>query len=113
MNNRIDLAVGVLKQGQPFTAGGLRFEMEGDTSFVVIGWSQWLNFTGLTKVAAIEELSQIKKLCSEMLEGSHDLKKFAADKVIEYRLYFDDGGKASIEICTDKNGTIAWSVDLK
>lgn len=113
MNNRVELAVDFLKKGQPFTVGDLRFELEDKNGFIVIGWSQYLNFTGLTKATSIEELSQVKAIFSDILDGSQELKKFVADKLIEYRLCFDDGGKASIDICSEKSGIITWIVDLK
>jgi hypothetical protein len=113
MNNRIELAIDFLERGQPFTIRNLRLEMEGKTRFAVIGWSQYLTFTNLTKANSTEELSQIKNIFSELLEDSQELKKFAADKSIEFRLYFNDGGKASIEIYSEKNGIITCGVDLK
>lgn len=113
MNNRIELALDLLKKGLPFSAGDLRFELENYSKFVVIGWSQYLNFKSLTKASSKEELSQIKNIFLDMLEASQDLKTFITDTLIEYRLYFDDGGKTSIHICSEQDKTINWKVDIE
>lgn len=113
MDSRLELAVDFLKEGQSFTVGDLRLELEDNNRFVVIGWSQYLNFTNLTKTISLKELSEIKIIFSDMLEDSQELKKFVAGKSIEYRLCFDDGGKASLDICNEKEGVIEWVIDLK
>jgi hypothetical protein len=113
MENRIKIALDFLKDGQSFTVGDLRLGVEGFNCLVVTGWSQYINFTNLTKHNSIQELEGIKSMFSDMLNTSAELKEFAEKKIIEYVLSFDDYGKASIDICSEKNGVLKWQVELK
>lgn len=112
MENRIKIALEFLKDGQSFSVGDLRLGIDSFNCLVVTGWSQYSNFTNLTKKNSIQELEEIKSLFSEMLNSSVDLKKFAEKKSIEYVLSFDDYGKASIDICSEKNGVLKWQIEL-
>ncbi len=113
MNKKLEIAIEFLKNGQSFTVDDLRLEIVDGNSFVVTGWSRYLNFSSLNKEKSIEELSEIKTVFSSMLETSNNLKDFISDKSIEYKLCFDDGGKASIDICSEKHGILKWLTELK
>lgn len=112
MENRIKTALEFLKDGQSFSVGDLRLGIDSYNCLVVTGWSQYLNLTNLTKKNSLQELQEIKSLFSEMLDSSAELKKFAEKRCIEYVLSFDDYGKASIDICTEKNGILKWQIEL-
>lgn len=112
MKNRIKIALEFLKDGQSFTVGDLRLGMSGSNLLTVTGWSQYLNFSNLTRGNSLNELSEIKEIFSDMVATSDDLKKFIVDKSIEYILCYDDGGKASIDICSEIDGFIKWKVEL-
>lgn len=43
---------------------------------------------------------------------SNELKHFAEYRCKEFVLYYDDVGKTSIEICSEKEGIIEWKIDL-
>jgi hypothetical protein len=112
MENRIKIALEFLKEGQSFSVGDLRLGIDSYNCLVVTGWSQYSNFTNLTKRNSIQELEEMKSLFSEMLNSSAELKKFAEKKCIEYVLSFDDNGKASIDICSEKDGVLKWQIEL-
>jgi hypothetical protein len=109
---RIKTAVEFLKEGQAFNVGDLRLGIEKNT-VIVSGWSQYSNIENLTPLQAMNELSEVKTLFMRMIDASQELKNFIANKKIEYNLFFDDYGKASIIICSEKNGAMNWSIDLK
>lgn len=111
-NDRIQLAIDCLKEGQTFIVEGLKFELE-EKNFIVIGWSEYLNLSSLTKETSLEELNRVKTLFSDMVDSSLAFEKFMIDKTIEYRLYYDDAGKASIPICSEKHNVISWNVNLE
>jgi hypothetical protein len=113
MENRIKIALEYLKNGQSFTIGDLRLSMGNPNLLTVTGWSRYLNFSNLTKVNSLSELTEIKNIFSDMIAASDDLKKFIVDKSIEYVLCFDDGGKASIDICSEMDGVMKWKVELR
>ena len=113
MENRIKIALEFLKDGQSFTVGDLRLGMNGSNLLAVTGWSQYLNFSNITKASSLNELADIKGIFSDIVTASDDLKKFIADKHIEYILCYDDGGKASIDICSEIDGVVKWQVKLK
>jgi hypothetical protein len=112
MEKRIKIAIEFLKDGQSFTVGDLRLGMSGSNLLTVTGWSQYLNFSSLTKVNSLNELTEIKRIFSDMVGASNDLKRFIVDKSIEYILCYDDGGKASIDVCSEIDGVVKWKVDL-
>jgi hypothetical protein len=113
MENRIKIAVELLKEGRSFKVGDLRLGMNGSNILTVTGWSQYLNFFNLTKNTSLNELAEIKDIFSNIVNISNDLKVFIAGKSIEYILCYDDGGKASIDICSERNGVVKWRIDLK
>lgn len=76
-----------------------------------MGWSQYSNFLNLTKSNSLKELSEIKNIFFDMSNISEDLKKFIVNKSIDYVLCYDDGGKASINICSEMDGVFKWLVD--
>ena len=112
MENRIKAALEFLKDGQCFTVGDLRLGIDSNNYLVVSGWSQYSNFINLTKKNSLQEFKEIKSLFSEMLDSSTELKKFCEKRCIEYVLSFDDYGKASIDICSEKNGVLKWQIEL-
>lgn len=112
MKERIKIALEFLKNGQSFTVGDLRFSMSSPDLLSVTGWSQYLNFSNLSKANSLNELAEIKKIFSDMVVASDDLKGFISNKSIEYVLCYDDGGKASIDICSEMDGHITWKVQL-
>lgn len=112
MENRIKIALEFLKDGQSFTVGDLRLGMSGSNLLTVTRWSQYLNFSNLTRGNSLNELAEIKEIFSDMVATSDDLKKFIVDKSIEYIFCYDDGGKASIDICSEIDGVIKWKVEL-
>lgn len=109
---RIKTAVEFLKVGQSFSVGDLRLGIENNI-VTVTGWSQYSNIENLTKRHALKELDEIKILFKQMIDASTELRNFIADKKIEYNLYFDDYGKGSIIICSEKDGTFKWEMELK
>lgn len=113
MENRIKTALEFLKDGQFFTVGDLRLSMGNSNLLTVTGWSQYLNFSNLTKANSLSELTEIKNVFSDMIAASDDLKRFIVDKSIEYVLCYDDGGKASIDICSEMDGVMKWKVELR
>jgi hypothetical protein len=102
-----------LKDGQSFTVGDLRLGMSSSYLLTITGWSQYLNFSNLIKSNSLDELAEIKSIFSDMVSTSSDLRKFIADKTLEYILCYDDGGKASIDICSEKDGVVKWHINLK
>ena len=48
-----------------------------------------------------------------MIENFSDLKSFIIDRDINYNLDFDDTGKGSIGICSEKKGILVWETELK
>lgn len=113
MCNRIEIALDFLRDGKSFTVCGLLLEANSYNTLVVKGWSDFLNFSNLSKKLCLSELKEIKEVFSEMVNSSSNLGKFIEDKEIEYVLCYDDAGKASIDICTEKNEIVKWNVELK
>jgi|SRR6476659_9702909 len=113
MENRIKIALNFLKDGQSFTVGDLRLGMRSSNLLTVTGWAHYLDFSSLTKSNSLNELSEIKDIFSDMVAASDDLKRFIEDKSIEYILCYDDGGKASIDICSEVDRVVKWKLELK
>ena len=113
MEGRIKTALEFLKDGQSFTVGELKLGVEQEGVLEVTGWSQYKNFENLTKQQSLKELEEIKALFYKMVNVSKDLKNFIENKSIEFNLYFDDYGKGSIGICSEKDKILAWEADLK
>jgi len=112
MEERVRTALEFLKDGQSFTVGELRLGAEKLGVLEVTGWSQYTNFANLTKRQCLRELEEIKARFYGMVNVSSELNDFVKDKLIEFNLCFDDYGKGSIWICSEKNGIIKWEADF-
>lgn len=110
---RIKVAVEFLKDGKSFTVGGLRLGIVGKDDLSVTGWSPSIDFGSVTKGQSIKELEDIKILFMEMVYNSIELRDFIEGKNVEYFLYFDDYGKASIPICSEIDGVIYFDAEIK
>lgn len=113
MHNRIKIAIEFLKDYQSFSVGNLRLSINELGDIEVTGWSQYTSLHNLTKIKALEELEQIKSLFTEMLSASSELIKFIEGRSIKYNLWFDDYGKASITICSERNNIVHWEINLE
>ena len=79
----------------------------------VTGWSNYNDIRNLRKDVCLQELGEIKLLFGNMLMSSEELTRFVKDKEIEYCLGFDDYGKASVSICSERHNHVKWYIDLK
>lgn len=113
MEGRIKTALEFLKDGQSFLVGELRLGVEIPGTIDVTGWSSYKNFANLTKQQSLKELEEIKAIFYRMVNVSPELKSFIENKSIKFNLYFDDYGKGSIGICSEKDKILAWETDLK
>ena len=104
-------ALHFLRNGQTVSIGGLRLEINV-FALKVIGWSRYVDLSNTTKMISLNELSDIKSIFADIVNSSDDFREFIAGKILEYNLYFDDGGKCSVSACSEKNGTIKWHADL-
>jgi len=104
-------ALSFLRNGQSVSIGGLRLEINGSV-LTVTGWSRYGNLSNTTKIISLNELSDIKNIFSDIVNTFDDLREFISGKSIEYILYFDDGGKCSVAVCSEKAGVVKWYVDL-
>ena len=110
--DRIKTVVDFLKDGQSFSVEDLRLGVEGRT-ITVTGWSQYTNIRDLTKNRSLKELEEIKTLFLRMVDISKELRTFILNKEIEFNLYFDDYGKGSIIVCSEKQGAVKWEMELR
>ncbi len=113
MKDRIITALEFLKDGQSFTVGELRLGAERPGVIEVNGWSQYTNFANLTKQQCLKELEEIKALFYKMVDASEELEAFIKDKSVEFNLCFDDYGKGSIGLCSEKEEKVIWEANLK
>jgi|SRR5688572_25491760 hypothetical protein len=113
MGNRIKAAVDFLKDGKSFRIDDIRLGLIEFGVIEVAGWSQYVHIENITKNRALQELDEIKALFSQMVESSPELKDFIQGKNIVYSLYYDDYGKASINVCTEKTGILEWGLNLE
>jgi hypothetical protein len=110
---KIKVALEFLKEGRSTNVGDLSLGINASGNVQIIGWSQYLNFSNLTKERALDELEGIKKSFFLMLRASDELRQFVQGKSLAFNLYFDEYGKASISICEEKNGVVKWNASLR
>ena len=113
MEERIKTALEFLRDGQAFTVGDLRLSAERSEVLEVTGWSQYKNFSNLSKKQSLKELEEIKTLFYKMINVSGQLKDFSEDRKVVFNLCYDDYGKGSVLICSQTLERTKWSVDLK
>ena len=113
MQSKIKTAIEFLKDNHSFLVGDLQLNINGLGDIEITGWSQNTNFQNLTKKSCLQELIEIKQLFFEMLNASSELKEFIMGRAMKFNLWFDDYGKASIAICSEKNEVIEWQLSLK
>lgn len=103
----------VFERWPSYKVGELRLGAEKPGLIEVTGWSQYTNFSNLTKQQCLNELKEIKVLFLRMVEASSEFKEFVKDKSAEFNLYFDDYGKGSICLCSEKEKIITWEANVK
>ncbi|TXJ22929.1 MAG: hypothetical protein E6Q24_19525 [Chitinophagaceae bacterium] len=112
-NARMLAAIDFLRNGQSFNIGNIRLGISDLGGIEVAGWSQFKNIENLTKSFSLRELQDLKDEFNEILLSSPSLKTFIKNKNIEFALYFDDYGKASIAICSERDGVLKWCLNLE
>jgi hypothetical protein len=112
MEKKIEVAIELLKEGKSFFIDNIRLSINELNNIQVAGWSNVTIFKNLSKKESLKELVEVKNLFSQMCESSIELKNFIKGKDIEYELYFDDYGKTSIKICSEKNNEVIWFLKL-
>lgn len=110
MEDRIKIAVELLKDKKPFKVGDIGFGINELDEIVITGWSNYINLANITKPIALQELQEIKLLFYKMVDISPDLKEFIKARDIKFELCYDDSGKVGILICSEKNNIITWSL---
>src|SRR5437868_4507072 len=109
----VKVALEFLREGRSTNVGDLRLGLNASGDVQIIGWSQYLNFSRVTKESALDELEKLKKSFFQMLSTSDELRQFVEGKSLEFNLYFDDYGKVSVSICEEKNGVVKWNASLR
>lgn len=107
MDNNFDDAVKHLKNNQWVKVNNLRFEANDD-QLRIVGWSQYRNIHNITKSVALNELEEIKRAFFSILSASNELNLFVATKSLEYILAYNDAGKTSVDVCSEKDGIFQW-----
>lgn len=110
---RILTAIDFLREGQSFNIGNVRLSISDFDGIEVAGWSQFRNIENLTQSSSLKEMQDLKSEFNEMLLNCPALEDFMKNKIVEFALYFDDYGKVSIAICSEKNGVVKLSLNLK
>ncbi len=113
MREKINTAIEFMKDGKSFRVGDLRLGMNEFYEIEVSGWSNYLNLENIDKTVALNELTGIKSQFLFMIKNSSELATFIEEKVIEFILFYDDSGKGSLQLVSEKNGIIKWSSVLK
>ncbi len=72
-----------------------------------------LEYEVLADVTSVAAMEEIKALFYKMVDASPELKDFIKDKSAEFTLCFDDYGKGSIGLCSEKEKKITWEADIK
>jgi len=109
---RIKSAIVLLTDGHPFKVGDLTFSSRGKNQFSVTGWTIKSDLKNITKKTAVKELTETKELFRKMISVSSELADFIKNRQIEYCLGFDYG-MGGLEICSETNGQIKWTTELK
>lgn len=109
--NTIKTAVGFLSNNEPFLIDSLRLNINNRGVIEITGWSSLTDFKDVAKREALKELNEIKSLFFKMVNSSEELKRFIDGKSLKFNLWFDDYGKASIEICSEEDGVIYWKIN--
>ncbi len=98
-----------MKDGKSFLVDDLRLEMEEFREIKIAGWSKYISLVNIDKSVALNELAEIKSRFSNIVQTSPELATFILGKVIEFVLFFDDYGKGSLQLVSEKNGIIKWA----
>ena len=111
MNNRIEIAVEMLKEGRSFKLGDILLSASEDVMHVT---SQTRSFSldTMSQASALRELSEIKGLFEKMISKSSNLSEFAANKSLEFILTIS-AGMSNQPVCREHNGEVIWESALK
>lgn len=111
MENRINNAILLLKEGHPYEIGNLHLGMIDTNTLYVTGYTAYSNLDFLSKQRALNELSQIKEVFSNLVDMYSPFRDFIHNKYIEYNLAYNYG-KGGVGICSEKDGKLIWWMEL-
>jgi len=83
-----------------------------DGKLLVTGWTPTLHFENLDKQKMLQELNDLKtnfQLLSDSYQEIETMKN-SNNLEAEYHLAYDDGGKASIGLCSEIGGVVYWYI---
>lgn len=109
--DRIKDAIILLSDGYPSKVGDLTFVCDNQNNFFISGWVESFELKNISKIRALNELTETKQFFSKMIAVSNDLKMFIENRNIEYSLCYNYG-MGSLELCRERNGNIEWTIEL-
>ena len=98
-----------MKDEKSFLVGDLRLGVNELDEIKISGWSKYIDLAKIDKKIALNELTQIKPRFLNMVQNTSELTTFIEGKVLEFVLFFDDYGKGSLQLVSEKNGIIKWT----
>jgi len=87
---------------------GQRIDLIGQDLLQITGWSSCLDYSQITRETARSEMTAIRTSFERTLDESLALQSFANGKQLQFKLAYDDAGKASLDICVERDGELKW-----
>lgn len=109
---RINNALEIVQDGNPFKVGDLYFITKDENSFSIIGWTVKNDLKNVTKQSALNELNDIKSIFNRMVILSPELSEFICNRELEFNLGYDYG-MSGFGICSEIEGQLKWEIELK
>ena len=100
-----------IADGIPLRLGNMAIRI-ADGKLLVTGWTSTIHFENLHKHKMLEELNDLKtnfQLLSDSYQELENMKS-GNNLELEYHLAYDDGGKASIGLCSEIGGLVYWYI---
>jgi|SRR6185312_13033446 len=110
MNDIILTVIELLKSGHPCSIGDIQLDTNKLGEITITGFSKYNNLKNITKEIALKELGETKSIYIGMVEVSNEMKIFTQGRPVIFNLNYDDAGKTSLLICSEKNGLIDWKI---
>jgi hypothetical protein len=100
-------------QGIPLKLDNITISTNDSGRLLVTGWTNTSNFNNISKETFLRELKDLKSLFSDLSRAFPEFNEILKRKglLIEYRIAYDDSGKAGIWICSEIEGLINWFID--
>jgi hypothetical protein len=100
----------LIADGIPLILNNITIRTTDSGKLLVIWWTETVHFENITKAQVLRELKDLKLSYVQLTESYPELIDIIENNnlIVEYNIFYNDGGKAGVGLCSEIEGQINW-----